>query len=127
MARITVYAVGDVKTSKNNNKYAVVEMQKQNGLLTKRVKGVFFEKDIDIDALSKAQKGDLLCVGEISTVKVAPYEITTPDGVRTVSTATILIPEGDEVDAILTRKKLERPAAPAAPVMTLESAAPATT
>lgn len=118
MARIELFAVGEVKTAQNNNKYIVCELMKRNGLLTKRVKAVFFDKDVDIEGIAKATKGDFLGNGEISTIKTAPYEVNG----KMVETATLFIPEGDEVDAILNRKKMARPAAPAAPAMVLQSA-----
>lgn len=117
MARIEIFAVGEIKTATNNNRYVVAELMKRNGLLTKRMKSVFFEQDVDIEAVAAAKKGDLLGNGEISTVKTAPYEING----KMVETATLFIPDGDEVDAIMSKKKLSRAAAPVAAPVALES------
>lgn len=123
MAKIEIFAVGLILTAGNTNRYIVTELMKRNGLMTKRMKAVFFEKDVDIEAVAAAKKGDLFGSGEISTVKVAPYEITGADGVtRSVETATLFVPDGDEVEAIMSRKKLSRALAPvAAAPLALES------
>lgn len=117
MARIDLFQIVKTDTAKNGNKFAVVELMKRNGVFTKRMKAVFFDKDIDLDELAKLKKGDTLGNGEITTIKVADYEING----KTVNTATLFVLDGDEVDAVMAKKRLTRAAAPVAAPATIES------
>lgn len=123
MARITIYHVGEVKTSAKNTKYVTIELMKTNGFLTKRTKSTFFEQDVDIEAVSKAKKGDLFGIGELATRKVEPYPIVGADGVeRMVETATRFIADGEKEDVVFHKSGFKLAGAPAAPALVLQSA-----
>lgn len=117
MAKIELFSFIKEDEAKNGNKFIVVELCKRNVAFTKRMKAVFFEKDIDIEFVKGLKKGETIGFGEISTIKVADYEING----KTVNTATLFVLDGDEVDAVMAKKRLSRAVAPVAAPLALES------